>query len=139
MYNIITMLLTHLKSVIIFVLFGLVISNQIYTKTQLRGFHQKMINEVFEEKIKEIIQAVIQSANNNQTSYTEIICIENGRYIGMFDNTIFNKKSDQELIQRLQDTFIDSNITIAESSYRFCDNRNYDETKINSRKLIINW
>ena len=47
MYNIITMLLTHLKSVIIFVLFGLVISNQIYTKTQLRGFHQKMINERF--------------------------------------------------------------------------------------------
>ena len=54
MYNIITMLLTNLKSVIIFVLFGLVISNQIYTKTQLRGFHQKMINEAFEEKIKEI-------------------------------------------------------------------------------------
>ena len=139
MYNIITMLLTHLKSVIIFVLFGLVISNQIYTKTQLRGLRQKMINEVFEEKIKEIIKAVILSANNDQTSYTEIICIENGRYIGNYDNTIFNKKSDQELIQRLHDTFIDSDITIAESSYRFCSNRNYDETKINSRKLIINW
>ena len=133
------MLLTHLKSVIIFVLFGLVISNQIYTKTQLRAFHQKSINEAFEEKIKEIIKAVIQSANNNQTSYTEIICFENGRYLGNNDNTIFNKKSDQELIQRLHDTFIDSNITIAESSYRFCNNRNYDETKINSRKLIINW
>ena len=133
------MLLTHLKSVIIFVLFGLVISNQIYTKTQLRGLRQKMINEVFEEKIKEIIKAVILSANNDQTSYTEIICIENGRYIGNYDNTIFNKKSDQELIQRLHDTFIDSDITIAESSYRFCSNRNYDETKINSRKLIINW
>ena len=133
------MLLTHLKSVIIFVLFGLVISNQIYTKTQLRGLHQKMINEVFEEKIKEIIKAVILSANNNQTSYTEIICIENGRYIGNCDNTIFNKKSDRELIQRLHDTLIDSDITIAESSYRFCNNRNYDETKINSRKLIINW
>jgi Na+-translocating ferredoxin:NAD+ oxidoreductase RnfG subunit len=139
MYNIIRMLLTHLKLVIIFVLFGLVISNQIYTKTQLRGLHQKMINEVFEEKKKEIIKAVIQSANNNQTSYTEIICFENGRYIGNHDNTIFNKKSDQELIQRLHDTFIDSNITITESSYRFCNNRNYDETKINSRKLIINW
>jgi hypothetical protein len=133
------MLLTHLKSVIIFVLFGLVISNQIYTKTQLRGLHQKMINEVFEEKINEIIKAVIQSANHNQTSYTEIICFENGRYIGNYDNTIFNKKSDDELIQRLHDTLIDSDITIAESSYRFCNNRNYDETKINSRKLIINW
>lgn len=132
------MLLTHLKSVIIFVLFGLVISNQIYTKTQLRGLHQKMINEQFEEAIKEIIKNVINYANNNQTSYTEIICL-NGRYIGNYDNTIFNKKSDQELIQRLHDTFIDSNITIAESSYSFCDNRNYDETKINSRKLIINW
>jgi len=133
------MLLTHLKSVIIFVLFGLVISNQIYTKTQLRAFHQKMIDEIFEEKIKEIIQNVIQHARGNQTSYTEIICFENGRYLGNNDNTIFNKKSDQQLIQRLQDTFIDSNITIAESSYRFCNNRNYDETKINSRKLIIIW
>jgi len=133
------MLLTHLKSVIIFVLFGLVISNQIYTKTQLRGFHQKRINEAFEEKINEIVQEVIRYAGSNITSYTEIICFENGRYLGNNDNTIFNKKSDQELIQRLHDTFIDSNITIAESSYRFCNNRNYDETKINSRKLIINW
>ena len=44
----------------------------INTKTQLRGFHQKMINKAFEEKIKEIIQNVIRYANNNETSYTEI-------------------------------------------------------------------
>ena len=134
------MILTHLKSVIIFVLFGLVISDQIYTKAQLRGFHQKMIDEVFEEKIKEIIKAVIQSANNNQTSYTEIICL-NSRYFSNHDFTIFNKKSDEELIQRLQDTLIDSNITIMEYSLRFCTPNyyDYDETKINSRKLIINW
>jgi hypothetical protein len=49
-----------------------------------------MINEVFEEKIKEIIKAVIQSANNNQTSYTEIICFENSNY---YENRIFNKKN----------------------------------------------
>ena len=138
MYNIITMLLTNLKSVIIFVLFGLVMSNQIYTKTQLRGFRQKSINEKFEEKIKEIIQSVLLLARNNQTSYTEIICL-GSRYFGNFDNTIFNKKSDDELIQRLHDTLIDSNITITEYSYRFCSDRNYDETKINGRKLIINW
>ena len=138
MYNIITMLLTHLKSVIIFVLFGLVISNQIYTKTQLRGFHQKMINETFEEKIKEIIQYVIQSANNNITSYTQIICL-NSNHFDHYDYTIFNKKSDRELIQRLQDTLIDSNITIIEYSDRYCNPNYQPSEKINSRKLIIDW
>ena len=138
MYNIITMLLTHLKSVIIFVLFGLVISNQIYTKTQLRGFHQKMINQAFEEKIKEIIQAVIQSANGNITSYTEIICFDRPNiYTNL--NLILNKKSNHIIIQRLQDTLIDSNITITEYSHRQCDFNNYDEKINNSRKLIINW
>ena len=139
MYNIMTMLLTQLKLVIIFALFGLVICNQIYTKTQLRGFHQKTINETFDEKIKEILKTIIRYANNNQTSYAEIICL-NGRYFSEHDNTILNKKSDETIIQRLQDTLIDSNITITEFSYRWCnENSNIDETKINSRKLIINW
>lgn len=135
MYNIMTILL---KSVIIFALFAFAMSNQIYTKTQLRGFHQKMINEVFEEKIKEIIKAVIQSANNNQTSYTQIICFNNN-YFANYDYTIFNKKTDHELIQILQDTLIDSNITIAEYSYRWCNLNNQEGEKINARKLIINW
>ncbi len=132
MYNIMTILL---KSVIIFALFAFAMSNQIYTKTQLRGFHQKMINEAFEEKIKEIIIEVIRSANSNLTSYTVIICLNNNH----FDNTIFNKKTDHELIQRLQDTLIDSNITIVEYSYRTCGDRNNPDEKINARKLIINW
>lgn len=139
MYNIMTMLLTQLKTVILFVLFGLAMSNQIYTKTQLRGFHQKMINEAFEEKIEEIIKTVIQYANNNKTSYEQIICL-NDNHFEHYDYTIFNKKSDDTLIQRLQDTLIDSNITITEHSYRWCNEKyNADETKINSRKLIINW
>jgi hypothetical protein len=142
MYNIITMLLTQLKSVIIFVLFGLVISNQIYTKTQLRGFRQKRINEKFEEKIKEIIQNVITCAYNNITSYTEIICFENSNN-PQYDNNnldiILNKKLDLELIQRLQETLIDSNIIIIEYYHQCYWNNNQDEKKINSRKLIIEW
>ena len=128
-----------LKSVIIFALFAFAMSNQIYTKTQLRGFHQKMINEVFEEKIKEIIVEVIRSANSNLTSYTQFICLNNNHY-GDYDYAIFNKKTDHELIQRLQDTLIDSNITIVEYSHRMCE-RNYQGEKINvnARKLIINW
>jgi hypothetical protein len=137
MYNKYSMTIL-LKSVIIFALFGFAMSNQIYTKTQLRGFHQKMINEVFEEKIKEIIKSVIQSANNNQTSYTEIICFNSNHFDGHV-YTIFNKKTDHELIQRLQDTLIDSNITIAESSYRWCESNYQESGNINSRKLIINW
>jgi len=135
MYNIMTILL---KSVIIFALFAFAMSNQIYTKTQLRGFHQKMINEVFEEKIKEIIIEVIRSANSNLTSYTQIICFNNN-YFSNYDYTIFNKKTDHELIQRLQDTLIDSNITIAECSHRICCDHNNPDEKINARKLIINW
>ena len=136
MYNIMTILL---KSVIIFALFAFAMSNQIYTKTQLRGFHQKMINEAFEDKIKEIIIGVIHYANNNQTSYTQFICLNNNHYEG-YDYTIFNKKSDQELIQRLQDTLIDSNITIVEYSHRMCTSYpNNPDEKINARKLIINW
>lgn len=129
MYNIMKILL---KSVIIFALFAFAMSNQIYTKTQLRGFHQKMINEVFEEKIKEIIEEVIRSANGNLTSYTQFICLDN-------DYAIFNKKTDHELIQRLQDTLIDSNITIVEYSHRICERNFQGEVNINSRKLIINW
>jgi hypothetical protein len=122
-----------LKSVIIFALFAFAMSNQIYTKTQLRGFHQKMINEAFEEKIKEIIIEVIRYANNNHTSYTQFICLNN-------DYIIFNKKTDHELIQRLQDTLIDSNITIVEYSDRMCIRYpNNPDEKINARKLIINW
>jgi len=138
MYNIMTMLLMQLKTVILFVLFGLAISNQIYTKTQLRGFYQKSINEAFEEKIKEIIQNVVQSARNNITSFTEIICFDRPNIYTNF-NLILNKKSDDIIIQRLQDTLIDSNITIVECSYRACDINNYDEKIINGRKLIINW
>jgi len=137
MYNIITMLLTHLKLVIIFVLFGFTVSNRIYTKTQMRGFHQKSINEAFEEKIKEIIQNVILCARGNITSYTEIICFDRPNIYTNF-NLVLNKKSDHELIQRLHDTLIDSNITIIEYSHRQCDFNN-DEKKINSRKLIIDW
>jgi hypothetical protein len=134
MYNIMTILL---KSVIIFALFAFAMSNQIYTKTQLRGFHQKMINEVFEEKIKEIIMEVIRYANNNLTSYTQFICLNNNHY----DYNIFNKKTDHELIQRLQDTLIDSNITIVEYSHRMCERNQQGEVNINinSKKLIINW
>ena len=133
--NIMTILL------LIFALFSIAMSNQIYTKTQLRGFHQKMINEVFEEKIKEIITEVIRSANSNLTSYTQFICLNN-YYYENYDYTIFNKKTDFEIIQKLQDTLIDSNIKIIEYSQRMCERNNYQEEKINiinSRKLIINW
>ena len=77
MYNNNIMTILLLNSVLIFALFSIAMSNQIYTKTQLRGFHQKMINEVFEEKIKEIITEVIRSANSNLTSYTQFICLNN--------------------------------------------------------------
>jgi hypothetical protein len=129
------------KSVLIFALFSIAMSNhQIYTKTQLRGFHQKMINEVFEEKIKEIITEVIRSANSNLTSYTQFICLNN-YYYENHDYTIFNKKTDFEIIQKLQETLIDSNIKIIEYSQRMCERNNYQEEKINinARKLIINW
>jgi hypothetical protein len=135
--NIMTILL--LNSVLIFALFTIAMSNhQIYTKTQLRGFHQKMINEAFEEKIQEIIKDVIRYANNNLTSYTQFICLNHNHY-GDYDYTL-NKKTDFEIIQKLQDTLIDSNITIIEYSHRMCE-RNYQEEKINvnARKLIINW
>jgi hypothetical protein len=134
-----TILLIQLKSVIIFALFTFAMSNQIYTKTQLRGFHQKMINEAFEEKIKEVIKDVIMYANRNLTSYTQFICLNNNYYPN-HDYTIFNKKTNHELIQKLQDTLIDSNITIVEYSHRICQEGNYyQEGNINSRKLIINW
>lgn len=141
MYNNNIMTILLLNSVLIFALFSIAMSNhQIYTKTQLRGFHQKMINEVFEEKIKEIITEVIRSANSNLTSYTQFICLNNNNY-GDYDYTILNKKTDFEIIQKLQDTLIDSNVTIVEYSHRICQQRNYQEEKINinARKLIINW
>ena len=141
MYNNNIMTILLLNSVLIFALFSIAMSNQIYTKTQLRGFHQKMINEVFEEKIKEIITEVIRSANSNLTSYTQFICLNNNNY-GDYDYTILNKKTDFEIIQKLQDTLIDSNIKIIEYSQRMCERNNYQEEKINiinSRKLIINW
>jgi hypothetical protein len=101
--------------VLLFILsFCFASSNEIYTKSQLRGLHQYYMNKAFNEEIQRIVDKVIELAKVNATSYMLTYYIPSGRpddirYVGFL-----SKFSDKIIINRLKNILIDSNITISE-------------------------
>jgi hypothetical protein len=92
-------------------------SNEIYTRTQLRGLYHHNMNKLLNEEIQRIVERVVASAKYNGTSYSERYFIpnennENNRY--SLNTIILSKFSDKIIINRFKNILIDSNITISE-------------------------
>ena len=86
-------------------------SNEIYTRTQLRGLYHQNMNKMLSEEIQRIVETVVASAKNNGTSYSERYLIPNAEFTNV--GGILVKFSDKIIINRLKNILIDSNITIS--------------------------
>jgi hypothetical protein len=91
-------------------------SNEIYTRTQLRGLYHHNMNKLLNEEIQRIVERVVATAKGNGTSYSEHYFIptdtNENRYF--LNNIILSKFSDKIIINRFKNILIDSNITISE-------------------------
>lgn len=99
-----------LKIILFILSICFVSSNEIYTRTQLRGLYHHNMNKLLNEEIQRIVERVVASAKQNQTSYTEVYYI----------NTILDKFSNKIIINRIKNILIDINITI--SGPKCCSN-----------------
>ncbi len=92
----------------------LVLTHEIYSRTQLRGLHQYYMNKAFNEEIQRIVDKVIELASQNLTSYTLTYYVPSGRPDDLRYADLLSKFSDKLIINRLKNILIDSNITISE-------------------------
>lgn len=118
--------------------FCFVSSNEIYTRTQLRGLYHHNMNKLLNEEIQRIVEYVIVIAKNNRTSYTERYAIPTAEFTNV--GSILAKFSDKIIINRLKNILIDINITISDpkccGNYKNCDTRNDVEM---CKFIYINW
>ena len=115
-------------------------SNEIYTRSQLRGLHQYYMNKAFNEEIQRIVNKVVELAKGDQSSYTLTYYVPSNRpddlrYIGILSN--FN---DKIIINRLKNILIDSNITITQPKccskiFPGCEQHEMNLCKF----IVINW
>ena len=122
-------------------------SKDIITKKYLRGIPQKNMDRTFKIQINEIVTTVLVVASQKNTfSYTREICDihldSNYRtYDGNEDG--LGKNADYTIINKLQDTLVDSNITISKPQFCcICENAinrgaNICEHQYNSNNDLI--
>ena len=121
------------KIIILFIILGfinLISCDQTYTKLQLKGLHQELIDRNFEAEIHKIVGYVIHKASvqDKETSYKHIYSITKDRF------EILNKKSDQEIINRLKVILIDADITISKSNCMYLFSLD-----ISCKEILITW
>lgn len=114
---------------IICVLISTVISHEIFTRTQLRGLYHQHLNRALDAEIQTIVKNVITYSVSNQISYT----------YGYNQQSILGKFEDVTIVERLQNIFVDSNITIVgpkccNSKYRCSDDPDYQ-----CKFITIDW
>ncbi len=111
-------------------LMDLVVCQQTYTKLQLKGLHQEIINKNFVAEIQDIVSKVVHKAKvqDKDTSYKHVYSIAESH------NEILNKKTDQEIIEHLQAILVDADITITQvkCSYFYSNNGICKE-------IVVNW
>jgi hypothetical protein len=108
----------------------LVVCQQTYTKLQLKGLHQDIINKNFVTEIEDIVSKVVHKAKiqDKDTSYTHIY------RIAEHYNEILNKKTDQEIIEHLHTILVDADITINQIKCAYF----YSNNGI-CKEILINW
>jgi hypothetical protein len=119
----------QIQILIIFIFIQVVFttSHEIFTRSQLRGLHQRHMIKMLDDEIQQIIASVVITAQNNETNYSFTYS-----YLWQTENTyllgtkVMHKFEDKTIIDRLQNILIDSNITITEP--RCCK---YPEIKAN--------
>jgi hypothetical protein len=124
------------KFIIIFIfifilgLIDLILCEQTYTKIQLKGLHQELIDRSFEAEIQEIVSKVINKASvqNKETSFRHAYSTAVNRF------EILNKKTDQEIINRLQSILIDADITISKTICTYLFSQAAD-----CKEILISW
>jgi len=94
--------------------FYLVLTHEIYSRTQLRGLHQYYMNKAFNEEIQRIVDKVVELAKRDQNSYTLTYYVPSGRPDDLRYADFLSKFSDKIIINRLKNILIDSNITVSE-------------------------
>jgi hypothetical protein len=126
------------KIIILFILTICTVScHEIYTKTQLRGLHQHLMNKLLDEEIQRIVERVVVYAQMNRTSCSHSYNIDTN-YPDEIAKILL-KFSDEKIHTRLQTTLIDAIITISEPK---CCNPRCDKTnQYNTicKFIDINW
>lgn len=111
-------------------LIDLILCEQTYTKIQLKGLHQELIDRNFEVEIQEIVSKVIHKAKiqDKETSFRHAYSTAVNRF------EILNKKTDQEIINRLQSILIDADITISKTICAYLFSQAAD-----CKEILISW
>ena len=126
--------MSKLIFIIIFIfilgLIDLILCEQTYTKIQLKGLHQELIDRNFEVEIQEIVSKVIHKAKiqDKETSFRHAYSTAVNRF------EILNKKTDQEIINRLQSILIDADITISNTICAYLFSQAAD-----CKEILISW
>jgi hypothetical protein len=119
--------------IFIFIILGLIdliLCEQTYTKIQLKGLHQELIDRNFEGEIQEIVGKVIHKASiqDKETSYKHTYSTSVNRF------EILNKKSDHAIIERLKEILIDVDITITKVKCMYLFGQD-----ANCKEILIVW
>jgi hypothetical protein len=133
----------QLLMLIIFILINSFTSaNEVFTRSQLRGLHQRHMIKMLDDQIQKVVESVVASAQNNETSYTH-------RYLWRNENEnerfyfpdVLHKFEDKTIIDRLQNNLVDCNITITEPRCCYPDDcaKHYQGSKIMCKKIYILW
>jgi hypothetical protein len=103
----------QLLMLIIFIQVAFTSANEVFTRSQLRGLHQRHMIKMLDDQIQKVVESVVVSAQNNQTSYTHSYIWRTDEY--RFDSLdVLHKFEDKTIIDRLQNNLVDCNITITE-------------------------
>ena len=121
------------KIIFIFIILGLIdliLCEQTYTKIQLKGLHQELIDRNFEAEIQKIVDKVIYKASiqDKEISYKHIYSTAGNQF------EILNKKSDQVIIEHLHAILVDADITITKVKCMYLFDQN-----ANCKELLISW
>jgi len=116
--------------IIILYLIQLTTCQKTYTKLQLKGLHQELIDKLFASNIQAIVEKVVYKAQSQDkvASYRHIYSTSEGPY------EMPNNKSDQVIIDHLQAILIDAGITIsnAKCPYMF-------GSSSSCKEIVVEW
>ena len=125
---------------IIFIQVAFTSAHEVFTRSQLRSLHQRHMIKMLDDEIQKVVEIVVVSAKNNQTSYIH-------KYIWRCESErahfqdVLHKFEDKTIIDRLQNILIDSNITITEPRCCYPDNcaQQYQGMKTMCKFIHIFW
>ena len=130
----------QLLMLIIFIQVASTFAHEVFTRSQLRGLHQRHMIKMLDDEIHKVVEIVVVNAQYNQTSYIH-------KYIWTCETErcaiqdVLHKFEDKTIIDRLLNNLVDCNITITEPRCCYPDDcaQQYEGSKTMCKKIYILW